>query len=80
MTKVVQTTLDEEEYRTLKEILRKRHLSLKEGLHIAVSRLLKEETKIDARDPFLVRKPAGRSGRGDLSKAHDRYLYGERRR
>ncbi len=80
MTKVVQTTLDEEEYRTLKEILGKKGLSLKEGLRIAVSQLLKEETKVDANDPFLVRKPAGRSGRGDLSKAHDRYLYGGRRR
>ncbi len=80
MTKVVQTTLDEEEYRTLKEILGKKGLSLKEGLRIAVSQLLKEETKIDAKDPFLVRKPTGRSGRGDLSKAHDRYLYGDRRR
>lgn len=80
MTKVVQTTLDEEEYRTLKEILRKRGLSLKEGLRIAVSQLLKEETKVDAKDPFLVRRPTGRSGRGDLSKAHDRYLYGDRRR
>jgi hypothetical protein len=80
MTKVVQTTLDDEEYRILKEILEKRGLSLKEGLHIAVSQLLKEETKVDAKDPFLVRKPTGRSGRGDLSKAHDRYLYGDRRR
>ena len=80
MTKVVQTTLDEEEYRTLKEILRKRGLSLKEGLRIAVSQLLKEETKVDAKDPFLVRKATGRSGRGDLSKAHDKYLYGDRRR
>jgi len=80
MTKVVQTTLDEEEYRTLKEILGKRGLSLKEGLHIAVSKLLKEETKVNAKDPFLVRKPTGRSGRGDLSKAHDKYLYGDRRK
>ena len=80
MTKVVQTTLDEEEYRTLKEILGKRGLSLKEGLHIALSRFLKEETKVNAKDPFLVRKPTGRSGRRDLSKAHDRCLYGDRRK
>lgn len=80
MTKVVQTTLDEEEYRTLREVLGKKGLSLKEGLHLAVSQLLKEETKVDARDSFLVRKPAGSSGRGDLSKAHDRYLYGDRKR
>lgn len=80
MTKVVQTTLDEDEYRILKEILGRKGLSLKEGLRIAVSQLLKEETKVDAKDPFFVRKPSGRSGDGDLSKAHDRYLYGDRRR
>ncbi len=80
MTKVVQTILDEEEYRTLKEVLRKRRLSLKEGLRIAVSQLLQEETKVDRRDSFLERKPTGRSGRGDLSKAHDKYLYGEHRK
>ena len=80
MTKVVQTTLDEEEYKTLREVLEKRGLSLKEGLHFAVSQLLKEETKVNPKDPFLVRKPAGKSGRGDLSKAHDKYLYGDRKR
>ncbi len=80
MTKVVQTTLDEEEYRTLREILRRKGLSLKEGLHVAVARLLQEESKVDPRDSFLVRKPTGKSGRGDLSNAHDTYLYGERRK
>jgi hypothetical protein len=76
MTKVVQTTLDEEEYRTLREMLRRKGLSLKEGLHVAVTRLLLDETKIDPSDSFLSREPTGRSGRKDLSKAHDKYLYG----
>jgi len=80
MTKFVQTTLDEEEYKILREVLGKRGLSLKDGLHLAVSQLLKEETKVDAKEPFLVRKTSGRSGRGDLSKAHDRYLSGDRKR
>ena len=38
--RVVQTTLEEEEYRTFLEVLKRRHLSLKEGLHLAVTRLL----------------------------------------
>jgi len=80
MTKVVQTTLDDEEYRTLRELLRGKGLSLKEGIHMAVTRLLLEETKLDPSDPFLSRKPTGRSGRKDLSRAHDKYLYGEGQR
>jgi hypothetical protein len=80
VTKVVQTTLDDEEYRTLRELLRGKGLSLKEGVHMAVTRLLLEETKLDPSDPFLSRKPTGRSGRKDLSRAHDKYLYGEGQR
>jgi hypothetical protein len=80
MTKVVQTTLDDDEYRTLRELLRGKGLSLKEGVHMAVTRLLLEETKLDPSDPFLSRKPTGRSGRKDLSRAHDKHLYGEGQR
>lgn len=80
MVKVIQTVLDEEEYRTLRDVLRRKNLSLKEGLHMAVTKLLQEETRVPPSDPFLVRQPAGRSSRGDLSKAHDKYLYGEKRR
>jgi hypothetical protein len=77
MAKVVQTTLEEDEYKTLREILRRRGLSLKDGVRLAITRLLMEETRLDPSDSFLTRQPAGRSGRGDLSKAHDKYLYGE---
>ena len=76
MAKVVQTTLDEQEYRTFREVLRKRGLSLKEGLRIAIARLVSEEMRLDPSDPFLARQPTGRSGRKDLSSHHDRYLYG----
>jgi hypothetical protein len=77
MAKVVQTTLEEEEYKTLRDVLKRKRLSLKEGLHLAVTKLLQDEIKLDPSDPFLSRKPAGRSGRKDLSKAHDKYLYGK---
>lgn len=80
MVKVVQTVLDEEEYRTLRDLLRRKNLSLKEGLHMAVTKLLQEEARVSPSDPFLARQPVGRSSRGDLSKAHDKYLYGEKRR
>ncbi len=76
MAKVVQTELDEEEYMTLREVLRRKRLSMKEGLRLAVERLLLEETVLDPSDAFLTRQPTGRSGRRDLSKSHDRYLYG----
>jgi hypothetical protein len=77
MAKVVQTTLDEDEYKTLREVLERRGISLKEGLRLAVARLIQEEVKLDPSDSFLSRKPVGRSGRKDLSRAHDRYLYGK---
>ncbi len=80
MAKVVQTTLEEDEYRTLRAILSKKKLSLKEGLHMAVRKLLLEETKIDPADSFLCSRPLGRSHRKDLSSAHDKYLYGEAQR
>jgi hypothetical protein len=79
LAKVVQTTLEEEEYRTLREVVRKKGLSLKEGLHLAVTRLLQEEVRLNPSDAFFSRKPVGRSGRKDLSRAHDKYLYGKGR-
>jgi hypothetical protein len=79
MAKVVQTTLEEEQYKTLREVLRRKGLSVKEGLQLAVTNLLQEELKFDASDPFLSRKPVGRSGRKDLSVNHDKYLYGKGR-
>jgi hypothetical protein len=77
MAKVIQTTLEEDEYRTLREVLGRKGLSLKEGVRLAVSNLLRDEMKLDPSDPFLSRKPVGRSGRKNLSKAHDKYLYGK---
>jgi len=77
MAKVVQTTLKEEEYRAFKEALQKKGLSIREGLKLAVERLIEAEFKVVADDPFFTHKPVGRSGLGDLSKKHDKYLYGE---
>ena len=73
--RLVQTTLSEGVYRTLREVLKRQHLNLEEGLRLEVARFLQEGIKPDASDAFLSRKPVGRSGRKNLSKAHDKYLY-----
>jgi len=75
MAKVVQTSLEEEEYRVFKDLLDKRKLSIREGLRKAVSKMLEEEVRVDPKGRFLVRKPRGKSGLGELSKKHDEYLY-----
>ncbi len=80
MAKVVQTDLEEEEYRLFKELLEKQRLSIREGLRLAVGRMVKEEVKVNPKDPFLNRKPLGKSGTGDLSAKHDEYLYGKKER
>jgi hypothetical protein len=80
MARNVQTTLEEEEYRVFKELLDRKNLSLREGLRMAVARVLEEQVKVDPKDPFLTRKPAGKSGVHDLSTKHDKYLYGTRHR
>ncbi|MFQ6074863.1 MAG: hypothetical protein ACE5Z5_01835 [Candidatus Bathyarchaeia archaeon] len=79
MTKTVQTALEEDEYRLFKEVLAKKKWSIREGLRIAVARLVEEEMKLDPDDPFFTHKAMGRSGLGDLSERHDEYLYGGRR-
>ena len=79
MTKTVQTTLEEDEYKLFKEVLAKKKLSIREGLKIAVARLVEEEMKLDPNDPFFTHKATGRSALGDLSERHDEYLYGGKR-
>jgi len=75
MGKVVQTELDEENYRILKEMLARRKLTLREGIKLAISKFLESEVKMDPDDPFLTHEPTGRSGLKDLSTRHDQYLY-----
>lgn len=79
MARVVQTSLEEEEYRVFKDLLDKRKLSIREGLRKAVTKMVEEEVRVDPKDPFLVRRPRGKSGLGDISVKHDEYLYGKKR-
>lgn len=62
MARVVQTDLEEEEYRLFKELLGKQRLSIREGLRLAVDRMMKEEVKVNPKDGLLNRKPVGGSG------------------
>ncbi len=71
--------MEEEEYRVFKDLLEKRKLSIREGLRKAVTKMLADEVKVDPKDPFLVHRPRGKSGIGDLSRKHDDYLYGKKR-
>src|SRR5438093_13407855 len=78
MAKVVQTDLEEDEYMLFTELLHKQRLSIREGLRLAVNRMVKEGVKLDSKDPLLNRKLTGRSGLGNRSKRHDEYLCGRR--
>jgi hypothetical protein len=80
MARVVQTSLEEEEYRVFRDLLEKRKLSIREGLRRAVGKMLEEEVRINPQDPFLIRKPMGASGLRNLSEKHDEYLYGKKRK
>jgi len=78
MVKVVQTTLKEEDYKAFKEALENKGLSIREGLKLAVAKLVETEFKINAEDSFFTHKPTSRSGINDLSQKHDKYLYREK--
>lgn len=43
------------------------------------SRKLTAKVKVDPKDPFLTRRARGGSGLGDLSRNHDKYLYGKKK-
>lgn len=79
MDRVVQTTLEDEEYQVLKETLDRKKLTLREGLRLAIAEFLKREVKLDPSDPFFVHRPVGKSGLKDLSTKHDKYLYEEKK-
>lgn len=57
MARVVQTDLEEEEYMLFKELLEKQRLSIRDGLRLAVDKMVREEVRVNSKDPFLNRKP-----------------------
>ena len=58
--------------RPSEELARSLEKVLEERKHIRL--------RMDSREPFLAKKPVGRSGLRDLSERHDEYLYGKKRR
>ncbi len=77
--KTVQTSLTKEEYQSLKEAFAKKRLTIHDGLRKAALKVITEELRIDPDDPFFKRKAVARSGLGDLSARHERYLYEKKR-
>ena len=77
LTKVVQTTLGDREYKALRDALRRRGETLRGGLRRAIIRFIEEETTIDPSDPIFDMPENASSGKGDLAQRHDAYLYDE---
>lgn len=74
--KVVQTILTTEEYKALIETLSRKHLSIQDGLRVAIIKLIEEENIPSSADSFFkIEAPSKGSGLSDLSVNHDKYLY-----
>ncbi len=75
MPKSVIVELDEGTYQELERLAHERGARLEEALAEVVAAYL-EQRRAYLNDPFFQIGKAGRSGLGDLAKAHDKYLYG----
>ncbi len=77
MTKMIGTTIDDSQYRSLRDILIRRGLTIGEGLRMVVRRFIEEESKIDPPDVLFAGPSGAGSAHGDLAERHASYLYGE---
>ena len=75
--KVVQTELEDKEYRLLKEAVDKQGLSLKRGVREAVLQWVSTQIPV-SEDPLFKLKPVKTGVETDSSKLDER-LYGEKR-
>jgi hypothetical protein len=75
--KVVQTELEDKEYRLLKEAVDKQGLSLKRGVREAVLQWVSTQIPV-SEDPLFSVKPVRTGVETDSSKLDER-LYGEKR-
>ena len=76
MAKVVQTELDEKEYRLISEVTKKKGLSIKEVLRVAAVSYASDQLAIEEDHIFKV-KPRGTGIKTDASSL-DEQLYRER--
>lgn len=65
--KVVQTDLNENEYRLLKETVEKRGLTIKSGVRVAIRQWVRTQIPV-AEDPIFKLKPVSTGVRTDSSK------------
>ena len=72
---LVHTTLDDRKYNALKDGLRRRRETLREGIRKAILRFIEKETAIDPSDPIFEISGKFGSAKGDLAERHDDYLY-----
>jgi hypothetical protein len=76
VAKVVQTELDEKEYRLIREVSKKKGLSIKEVLRVAAVSYASDQLTIEE-DPIFKVKPRGTGIKTDASRL-DEQLYRER--
>ena len=74
--KVVQTDLDDDEYRLLREVVEKRGITLKSGLREAVRQWVSTQIPV-SEDPLFRVEPVKTGVKTDASNL-DRHLYRER--
>ena len=77
--KVVQTELNEVEYKMLKQLAQKRKKTIKELVREAIRKILREEKTINPDDPIFTEPPVIQE-EGEIentSETHDKVLYGE---
>ena len=75
MGESVTVKIDKATYQEFELLARSRGIELEETLTEAIQAYL-DQKKTYMTDPFFQIGKAGRSGLGDLAKAHDKYLYG----
>jgi hypothetical protein len=77
MVKVVQTSLEEEEYERFRKVARYKKLTIKEATKEAIVTWAKGLTPLDAEDDFFRLEPAD-FGDPELSTKIDEVLYGKK--
>ena len=74
MGESVTVEIDKATYQEFEKLTKRLGLNIKEALAEAIEDYI-EQRAAYVKDPFFQIGKAGRSGLGDLAKAHDKYLY-----
>jgi len=79
LAKVVQTELEEEEYKRFKTAIKHKGISVKEAVKAAIASWTSSSLPLETEDPFFKLEPAD-FGDPALSKKVDEILYGRKTR